>query len=220
MQKLARGNLSSNIKFLNENHLLDNKRLKILEIGSGKGILVKYLLDQGFDIQGTEYSQEYIDIAKKEFSKNLPLIKMSGEDLKFKDNSFDLVLSFDVLEHIANTDKHLSEVKRVLRDGGIYAFGTPNKITNIPWEILDKKSFTGWKRYHCSLHTYNELKKRLQNHRLEFQFIKVPVFNNRFKEKMIKRLGRFGILLANIIGIDKLPLCLRTNFYVIATKRK
>lgn len=40
---------------------------------------------------------------------------MSGDNMKFSDSKFDCVISFDVFEHIPDSDKHLSEVNRVLK---------------------------------------------------------------------------------------------------------
>jgi len=124
--KINLGNFESNLLFLKKTGIL-NKDKRILEIGSGKGTMVNYLSKQGYDIIGTEINEKYISFAKNNFS--IKLKKMSGENIKFKDNSFDLVISFDVFEHIPNSDKHLQEVKRVLKPKGHYLLQTPNKWT-------------------------------------------------------------------------------------------
>lgn len=214
-EKLHRGNYLSNIQFLKNNHLLDKKEIKILEIGSGTGALVNYLRHHGFNIVGTEYSEKMISISKSYFG-NLDIKRMSGENLKFNDSSFDLVISFDVFEHIPDTDSHLEEVKRVLKPNGIYAFGTPNKITNIPWKIIDKKSLFGWREYHCSLHTYNGLKKRLKKHNFDYRYVNIDITNKYFLEKIRKRLGKLGVYMIKLVRLDKLPYFIRPNFYVIA----
>ena len=76
-----------------------------------------------------------------------------GDRLGFSDSTFDLVLSFDVFEHIADSDAHLAEVARVLRPGGAYALQTPNKWTNSVFETIRWRSVTAWKADHCSLHS-------------------------------------------------------------------
>jgi len=59
---------------------------------------------------------------------------------------------FDVIEHIPNIEDFLKgQVYRVLKEKGIFVFQTPNKIINIPWEIINQRSLTKWKKYHCSL---------------------------------------------------------------------
>ena len=74
---------------------------------------------------------------------------------------FDLVLSFDVIEHIPDTERHLLEVRRVLKPGGSYLLQTPNKWTNSIFETIRWRSVSKWRVDHCSLHTYRQLRQRL-----------------------------------------------------------
>jgi SAM-dependent methyltransferase len=55
------------------------------------------------------------------------LMIMDARDLKFPDNAFDLVYSFHAIEHIPDPEQALREMSRVLRPGGTYFIGTPNK---------------------------------------------------------------------------------------------
>jgi ubiquinone/menaquinone biosynthesis C-methylase UbiE len=134
--------------------------------------------------------------------------------MPIKDSFFDIVLSFDVLEHIPDVDAHLSEVRRVLKPGGFYLFQTPNKLTNVPFEILKNRSLTKHKTYHCSLQTFWSLKGLLVTHGFEFRFIKIPVMNEFMERKVARVLGRAGGMLMRIVDVDRLPLPIRTNFYV------
>ena len=54
------------------------------------------------------------------------LLVMDGQALGFPDRSFDVIYSFHALEHIAEPQKALDEMRRVLRPGGIFLIGTPN----------------------------------------------------------------------------------------------
>jgi len=55
------------------------------------------------------------------------LLLMDARHLKFPSNSFDMVFSFHTLEHISEPQRALDEMARVLRPGGVYLVGTPNK---------------------------------------------------------------------------------------------
>jgi ubiquinone/menaquinone biosynthesis C-methylase UbiE len=55
------------------------------------------------------------------------LMQMDARALEFADDSFDLIYSFHALEHISGPDQALKEMSRVLRPGGRYLIGTPNK---------------------------------------------------------------------------------------------
>lgn len=215
--KIHRGNFFSNADFVVNSGIL-SKDHALLEIGSGNGAMVDYLKNLGYNITGTEVTQEYIDFAKEHYSVGLAYVE--GDSLTFDDGTFNTVMSFDVFEHIPDSDKHLQEVSRVLKDGGTYIIVTPNKITNIPFEILKEKSFTKYREYHCSLHTYWELKKRLLRNGFEPTFHFVPVINDYFVEKMEKQLGRLLTRLSlSVFRPDSWPIPFRTNFYVEAVKR-
>lgn len=217
-EKIHRGNFKSNIFFLEKINLI-NSSSKILEIGCGIGGLTNYFVEKKNNIIGIDINEEWLE-KSKEIYTNLPIQKMSGDDLEFEDNKFDVVLSFDLLEHIPDTDKHLSEVKRVLKNGGFYLLQTPNKWTNIPFEIIKEKSFTKYKSYHCSLHNYWQLKKRFNKFGFEVEFEEIPVVNEFFKQKVKKYLGGFGLFLLKFINPDKFPIYLKTNFYVVAKLTK
>ena len=54
-------------------------------------------------------------------------IKAAGENLPFDDNSFDLVCCCDVLEHVEDVAKVISEINRVLKPGGLFIYDTVNR---------------------------------------------------------------------------------------------
>jgi 2-polyprenyl-3-methyl-5-hydroxy-6-metoxy-1,4-benzoquinol methylase len=100
------------------------KDSKVLEIGFGNGGFLKYAKEMGWDITGTELNHELVNIAN-----SLGYKAFVAEDLSiFKSDSFDLVVAFDVLEHIPN-DKFMNfifEVKRVLVPDGYFIARFPN----------------------------------------------------------------------------------------------
>ena len=55
------------------------------------------------------------------------LMRMDAQSLDFADEQFDLVFSFHALEHMQNPETALKQMARVLRPGGIFCIGTPNK---------------------------------------------------------------------------------------------
>jgi len=107
-------------------HLLDSldqsleKGADILDLGCGAGDLVKVMRDQGYKGYGCDLSFKVgghtDDLASLGY-----LRKMSVDDfcLPFDDGSFDFVTSDQVFEHIQDHDFAISEIKRVLKPGGI-----------------------------------------------------------------------------------------------------
>ena len=212
------GNFEANIKFLNETKII-TKDLKILEIGSGKGHLLNYFHRKGYDITGIEINESLIDESQKMHGK-LHLVSVKSEILPFLDNSFDVVISFDVFEHIPNSERHLKEVNRVLRDGGCYLLQTPNKLTNVVFETIRWKSLTKWKEDHCALHNYWEIKKRFEKNGFDITFYDIPIVTQFFKQKIHHYIGNLGLAILKVINPDRLPRFLKTNFYIEAKKKK
>ena len=122
------------------------KDARILEIGCGQGPMMQFLRSLGHDVVGIDAT---IDPLKRWDHRGRVCVA-SGERLPFPDASFDLVLSFDVFEHVPDSDQHLRDVARVLRRPGHYLIGTPNKWTNSLIEPIVWTKRVGWRRaLHC-----------------------------------------------------------------------
>lgn len=213
--KEQRGNLQTNLEFLTETNLLKPND-RILEIGCGIGSVVFEMNEKGYDITGTDISSEAITYGLKKYG-DIKLQVQPAEDLQFEDETFDVVLSFDLFEHIARVDRHISEVNRVLRKGGFYLLQTPNKYSNMIFETLYHKSLK-WRRAHPSLHTPGQLRQRLSGHEFEVKFVKMNPVNEFTLNKLRKKLGPISGIFKHI-NFRRLPLALQTNLYVVARKR-
>jgi O-antigen/teichoic acid export membrane protein len=212
------GNRHANVDFLDQTGALTGPR-DVLEVGLGTGALLQFLRERGHRVHGVDTNPELLDEARRWFGSDLPVQLVAGTGLPFSDASFDIVVSFDVLEHIPEPDDHLAEVRRVLRPNGSYLVQTPNKWTNTVFETIRWRSFTRWRQDHCSLHSLAELKARLARHGFEVRVFDVPVVNDFFRRKVHAQLGAPGLLLLKLVNPDRLPLAFRTNLYVQAVKR-
>ncbi len=211
------GNAEANLRFIASTGALDRPS-DVLEIGSGTGGLLHTLLEAGHRARGVEISPALVAESRRWFG-DLPVQIVDGTALPFSDASFDVVVSFDVFEHIPDSDAHLREVRRVLRPGGVYLLQTPNKWTNVVFETIRWRSFTRFRQDHCSLHTLGQLRRRLERHRFSAVFHDVPVVNDFFRSKVRRYLGAPGLVALRVVNPDRLPLACRTNLYVRATRR-
>lgn len=103
---------------------LDDK-ISVLDVGCGHGnFVIDELRDKFVKAVG-------IDCNKEGTEKNVCLDEvMIGniESTPFEDKKFDLVVSLWMLEHIKNPEKVFLEINRVIKNGGYFAFVTPNKF--------------------------------------------------------------------------------------------
>jgi hypothetical protein len=96
---------------------------------------------------------------------------------------------------------------------------TPNKWTNAIFETIRWRSFSKWRVDHCSLHNYFQLSRRLSTLGFDVAFADVKVVTPFYREKVRRYLGVPGLLLLTLVNPDRLPMPLRTNFYVQSRKR-
>lgn len=106
--------------------------LRILDVGCGTGALMKELGVYG-EVFGVDFSSEAVDFCR---SRGIENIQKGGlENLPYTDNSFDLVLALDVLEHIPDDGKGLAEIYRVLKPDGIVIVFVP--AFKFLWGVTD-----------------------------------------------------------------------------------
>lgn len=88
----------------------------ILDVGCGEGITLDRLRKEaiGKELSGIDYSDDALKIGKKIYP-DLNLKKGDIYDIKEKDNSYDLVIATEVLEHLEDPEKALKELIRVSR---------------------------------------------------------------------------------------------------------
>lgn len=113
-------------KFIRDKYLLDN--------GTGSGYGAYHLATNGAKkVAGVDISKEAIEYARHKYiTQNLEFQTEDSTELSFADETFDVLTSFQVIEHIRDIDKFLLEARRVLKKQGVALISTPNKKTYSP----------------------------------------------------------------------------------------
>jgi len=113
---------------------------KVLEIGCGRGFYLKTLIDiwPMLEVVGVDLNERYLSLAKK-FIRNdkVKLLKADATNLPFANKTFDRIIASEVLEHIRDDEKAISEMYRVLRPGGIAIVTVPNRNYPFCWDPLN-----------------------------------------------------------------------------------
>lgn len=101
----------------------------ILDYGCGLGYGSFFLSGIAKQVFGVDVEQKVIDFSSRNYragNLHFQMISHSGLN-RFSDNYFDIVVSFQVIEHVRDVNPYLNEIKRVLKDDGIFFVSTPNK---------------------------------------------------------------------------------------------
>jgi len=102
----------------------------VLDAACGVGYGTNILADSATKVYGIDIDKESISYAqKKYFSDNITFEVASVTKLPYEDNYFDVVVSFETIEHLSRKDqeKFLAEIKRVLKEDGRLIISTPDK---------------------------------------------------------------------------------------------
>ena len=120
---VAREKIISNyIKKIISDKILNQKELKILNVGCGPGRSSQYLTNFG-QVTSVEYDKDCCEFASER--TGLEIINGSITELPFQDKSFDLVCAFDVIEHVEDDQLAVSEMKRVAKNDGVLLITVP-----------------------------------------------------------------------------------------------
>jgi len=130
------------------------KHKRILEIGCGTGYGAHMLADYAASITAIDCSRRAVKYASRHYAHDkIRHIVMKAERLDFPSQSFDVVLSSEVFEHLHGHEAHVRELARVLRNGGLCFIATPNP------EITD-----GHNEFHTKEWPFEELRDLLSRY--------------------------------------------------------
>ena len=112
----------------------------LLELGCGEGRGVELLSPLSTSYTAVDKIVEVGDTIRKKY-KDIRFINMNIPPFTgLEDNSFDTIVSFQVIEHIQDDKLFLQEMHRVLKPGGLAIITTPNQIMSLtrnPWHIRE-----------------------------------------------------------------------------------
>lgn len=187
------------------------KGSKVLDVGCGTGY-GSFLLSKKFKVFAIDISKEAIDYARRHYPFSVSFIISDATLLPFGDLEFDAICSFEVIEHIKDDKKMLSEVIRVLKSGGKFIMSTPRKLNadlRSPYHLREydyKSLFSLLRRYFKKVEIRGQVRSErakkafddfLKSQKAREVFVKSDVLGFRkllpkyLKERVWRNLGGF-----------------------------
>lgn len=124
----------------------------VLDVGCNVGYGSAMMVQSAKSVVGVDVSSASISAAKTQFGDlDIEFIQVDGETLPFGDDQFDLVTSFQVIEHVENVPAYLAEIVRVLKPGGTTIFTTPNRLVRLD------EGMRPWNRFHVREYDADQL---------------------------------------------------------------
>ena len=147
------------------------KTNRLIDVGCGIGYFLIEAQKRGWEVYGTEFTDEAIEICSQ---KGIKMNKGILAPENYNSQEFDVITSFEVIEHINNPQEELCNFNKILRRGGLVYCTTPNFNSLLRYRLKEKYNVLCYPE-HLSYYTPRTLRK---------------VFNRTgFKTKRIKATG-------------------------------
>ncbi len=187
----------------------------VLDIACGEGYGSYILSQKAKSVIGMDIDAKSVEHAEKKY-KNANLAYRCGSclNIDMPDNSVDVVISFETLEHLAEQQQMLSEFNRVLADEGVIVISTPDKK-----HYSDATGFTN--EYHVKELYKDEFKALLDVHwQNQMWYSQALSFNSLMQKMDSTHQGYSSDILANDKYLEDENLIKSMYYVVVASKQK
>jgi 2-polyprenyl-3-methyl-5-hydroxy-6-metoxy-1,4-benzoquinol methylase len=141
------------------------ERKPVLDLGCNTGYGTEVLSRFAGKVAGVDVSASAVQSARNTYSDSgIAFQVIDGKSLPFDEGSFEVVISFQVIEHIVNYTNFIGEIRRVLAPEGVVVFTTPNALLRLD------PGMKPWNEFHVREFSHNDLKSLLGEH---FQCVSV-----------------------------------------------
>jgi ubiquinone/menaquinone biosynthesis C-methylase UbiE len=164
-----------------------SKKDEILEIGCGEGYGTSLISKGVITIVSLDVDLKTLRHAREKYGSNCNFTLYDGTNLPIKSDKFDGVISFQVIEHVRDESKYVSEVKRILKNDGIFLCTTPNRAYRL------KPGQKPWNPFHLREYYAKDLENVLKNAFSEVEVVGIRG-TDEVQEIEIKRVKQRGNL--------------------------
>lgn len=120
------------LKHFEQTEDTSGKGIKVLDIGAGHGAFSQKLYEMGYDVHACDLFPELFEFDKIA-CKKVDITR----DFPYEDESFDMLIAIEVMEHFSGHDRFFEEAGRILKPGGKLFISTPNILSlKSRWRFL------------------------------------------------------------------------------------
>jgi SAM-dependent methyltransferase len=190
------------------------REISVLEVGAGGGFLLESLWQRGFRcLTGSDITVTALAEMSRR-TANFTVVGADAESLPFRDGTFDVVISSDVIEHLTRPINHLRDVHRVLKPGGRYLLKTPNRR---PAELYYRiRGLYDYHIWHPSMFAPGELCRTIDEVGFDIEFLPVAELTAAQIRKIPTEIGKTVLTRA---PVHRLPVVLHPHLEAVATRR-
>lgn len=186
---------------------LNNRRGSLLDIGSGTGDFLKQAKTNNWNISGVEPNES----ARKLAQEKGIYLKQSIED--FKEEKFDVITLWHVLEHLPNLEEAISKLEDLLNSGGTLIIAVPN------YKSYDARYYkSNWAAYDVPRHLWHFSRKtmeRLFSQKMNLIKTKPMIFDSFYVSLLSEKnkTGKQNLIKAFFVGLKSNILAWNTKEY-------
>ncbi|MEZ4739924.1 MAG: class I SAM-dependent methyltransferase [Flavobacteriales bacterium] len=113
---------------------------KLIDVGCGAGMFLERAALRGWEVHGTEYGDRAVAACK---ARGVGIIEGPLDPANYAPGSFDVVCSFEVMEHLAHPKEEMERMLKILRPGGLLYITTPNyacighRLSGAEWNVVN-----------------------------------------------------------------------------------
>lgn len=178
---------------------------RVLEVGYGDGYGTVYLARKLPMCQfcAIDLAASLSDISTNKYRlDNCHFVSYDGNRIPYEDRAFDVIVSFQVIEHVADVDAYLHEMIRVLKPDGRIIISTPNRSHRLA------EGQTPWNRYHLREFSAQQLKFVLES-----RFRHVDLYSTQASREILRaEYARVGLARSDLSSAQR--FCIRMGLLI------
>lgn len=175
---------------------------RVLDLGCGTGYGTAELGKRATEAVGVDVAADAIEYASANY-RSAKFIQSPATDTPFSEETFDLVTSFELIEHLNDWHPLLAEAKRVIHPTGLFLVSTPNKLY-----YAEARGESGPNPFHQHEFEYAEFRDALLEY---FPYVQV-LLQDRLESFAIYEFGKSGDTDARVVRTTEDPTT--ANFFI------